>query len=115
MRVEIYYNLHKNLFSVRHKGKVIMHCHDAWVENATFVVRPAGNAKVRSTGQKNVHAFVRGDMCEEVFGLSGGTAVTYNPHKYTSFVVKGTDEPIQKSKFAVLHKPEMGSPSITAY
>ena len=46
MRVEVYYNLHKNLFSVRHKGKVIMHTYDVQITNPTFVVRPSGRAKV---------------------------------------------------------------------
>lgn len=115
MRVEVYYNLHKNLFSVRHKGKVIMHTYDVQITNPTFVVRPSGRAKVLAEGRKNVHAFVRGDMSEEVLGLSNGIAVTYNPYKYSCFVNKDTEEPVYQSKVAILHKPTVGSPTITAY
>jgi len=115
MRVEVYYNLHKHLFSVRHKGKVIAHTHDVNIMNPTYVVRPSGRAKVLSEGQKNVHAFIRGEMCEEIYGLKNGTAVTYNPYKYSHFVDKYTKEPIHESKIAILHKPIVGAPTITAY
>ena len=115
MHVEVYYNLHKNLFSVRHKGRVIMHTYDVHIMNPTYVVRPAGRAKVIAEGKKNVHAFIRGEMCEEIFGLDGGTSVTYNPYKYNSFVNKSTEAPIYQSKVAVLHKPDQGAPTITAY
>ena len=60
MKVEIYYNLHKNVFSVRHKGRVIQHTSMAVIKDAEYVVRPAGRAKVLREGKKNVHAFVRG-------------------------------------------------------
>ena len=61
MRVEVYYNLHKNVFSVRHKGRVIQHTKMAVIKDAEYVVRPAGRAKVLREGKKNVHAFVRGE------------------------------------------------------
>lgn len=92
-----------------------MHTCDVNIMNPTYVVRPAGRTKVLAEGKKNVHAFVRGDMCDEIFGLKNGTAVTYNPYKYSSFVNKYTDEPIHQSKVAILHKPKVGSPTITAY
>ena len=115
MRVEVYYNLHKNLFSVRHKGKVIAHTYDVNIMNPTYVVRPSGRAKVLAEGRKNVHAFIRGELCEEIFGLENGTAITYNPYKYSQFVNKSTEEPKHQSKVAILHKPTVGAPTITAY
>lgn len=63
MRVEIYWNLHRKCFSVRVGGRVVAHA-DAFImaRSVAFVVQPAGNAKVRRTGKKNVHAFVRGEL-----------------------------------------------------
>jgi hypothetical protein len=76
-----------------------------------FAVQPAGREKVRATGRKNVHAFVRGDLLTGIFhGLEviGGyparlagemmtdptmVEVTYNPYKYDTFVVKSTGQP----------------------
>ena len=46
MRVEIYFNLHKKVFSMRHKGKVIAHVCNATLKNVTYVVQPAGRARV---------------------------------------------------------------------
>ena len=62
MKVEVYYNLHRHLFSIRHKGKVIGHRRYVSLSDVTFAVQPAGRKKVLETGQKNVHAFVRGDV-----------------------------------------------------
>ena len=42
MRVEVYYNLHKNVFSVRHKGKVIAWGNRVTIENPEYVVREKG-------------------------------------------------------------------------
>tara|TARA_R110000796_G_scaffold187950_2_gene304861 strand:+ start:3707 stop:4051 length:345 start_codon:yes stop_codon:yes gene_type:complete len=112
MRVEVYYNLHKNLFSVRHKGRVINHFFNVTLENVTFAVQSAGNKKARLTGHKNVHAFVRGDMV--TVGDTEGTAVTYDPHKYTTFVDKETKAPRFKAKRVTLRKPAFRGPSIIA-
>jgi len=61
---EIYWNSHRKMFSVRHKGKVVGHAHSINIPNAKFVVQPAGQRRVRETGQKNIHAFVKGDEFE---------------------------------------------------
>ena len=60
-RHETYWNLHKDVFSVRVKGRVVQHIRSAFVRNVTFAVQPAGRAKVLLEQRKNVHAFVRGD------------------------------------------------------
>jgi len=64
MNVEIYFNLHKRVFSVRHKGRVIEHVKSAIVRRPKFVVQAAGRAKVLREKKKNVHAFVRGEWLE---------------------------------------------------
>ena len=63
-KIEVYRNLHKNCFSVRHKGKVVGYLYDdeqLALTNVKFVVQPAGRAKVLRENKKNVHAFVRGE------------------------------------------------------
>ena len=107
MRVEIYYNLHKHCLSVRNKGKVIAHVPSVLVKDASFVVQPAGRAKVLREKKKNVHAFVRGMNClDDSFtpALDGLTPVevTYNPYKYNSFVRRDNEQPIHTAKFAVI-------------
>lgn len=64
MTYEIYWNTHRDLFSVRQNGRVVGHAHSVNAFNARFVVQPAGQRKVRETGKKTVHAFVRTDELE---------------------------------------------------
>ena len=103
MKVDVYYNLHKKLFSIRHNGRVIKHTTHVDLVDATFVVQPAGRAKVLAEGKKNVHAFVRGTLAKEVQPLAAkGRQVTYNPYKYASFVDAITEEPISSTAHAAL-------------
>lgn len=100
-RVEVYFNLHKNMFSVRalegrHKGLVVAHASAVSLSNVTFSVRKAGRDKVIREKRKNVHAFVRGTW--ETFVADEGVGVTYNPYLYESFVIRETGEPIYKAK-----------------
>ena len=62
MRVEVYWNLRKNCYSVRDcsTGRVVEHTNSLWIRRPEFVVRRAGREKVLRDKQKNVHAFVRG-------------------------------------------------------
>ena len=119
MRVEVYYNLHKNVFSVRHKGKVIAWGNRVTIENPQYVVREKGRQKVLEEGRKNVHAFVRGTLSDiDIFNqecLSMPKEVIYNPYKYDSFVDGNTYQPINKSKWARLIKKDNEKPRILSY
>ena len=121
MRVEVYYNLHKHVFSVRHKGRVIAHTNAIQIKNAEYVVRKSGRQRVLKEGRKNVHAFVRGDMLEHeggAFDMSFsvlGDRVTYNPYKYKSFVYKDSEKPIHRSEWALLAKSDDSPPQIFSY
>ena len=94
MRVEVYRNLHKRCWSVRalegpQKGRVIAHEHDFILEACSYAVQPAGRDKVRRTGRKNVHAFIRGTLPSEPMVMWPGTrGVTYNPYKHDGFVLE---------------------------
>lgn len=100
-RVMVYYNLHKETFSISYLGKVIMHADYVKLEDVEFRVRPGGKEKVRDEKRKNVHAFVIGNLldycefpCERIEEPYGDLVATYNPYVHDSFVIKGTDEPI---------------------
>ena len=113
IRVEVYWNLHKRLFSVRalegeNKGRVIEHAYGVRLSDATFVSQPAGRERVRREGVKNVHAFVRGRM-EHYDGAdwwpgwpNARTGVTYHPYKYDTFVEVGTEEPVHKASTVLM-------------
>lgn len=62
MMGDIYWNSRKSLFSVKEKGKVILHTRSVFIENPKFVVYEAGRQRVIKKKQKNVPAFVRGEI-----------------------------------------------------
>lgn len=99
MNVQVYWNLHKNVWSVRHKGKVISHQGIICLSDVTFRVQPAGRDRVRREGKKNVHAFACGNY--EPAGSYRdnklGRNITYNPYKYDTFVYSDDLTPVQHS------------------
>ena len=104
-KVMVYYNLHKQTFSVTYDSKVIMHADYVKLGDVEFRVRKGGKEKVRSEKSKNVHAFVIGRLldyceypCDELPVTDSNRIVTYNPYKHDSFVYKQSEEPIYVAK-----------------
>ena len=97
-RVEVYWNLHKDCYSVRalsgpDKGRVVAHTDSVELCDVTFAVQLGGRNRVLSERRKNVHAFMRGKV---TIGLPDARyqVVTYNPYKYETFVDAATERPI---------------------
>jgi hypothetical protein len=119
MKVEVYFNLHKKVFSVRSTrlGRVILHTEQVHIKNPTFVVRQSGRKRVIAEGVKNVHAFVRGEIVlfDEIGSTVGPMSdLAYNPYKYDSFVCKDSMRPIRSATKAYLSLNTAGKPVITA-
>ena len=107
MRVEVYYNLHKKVFSIRSckTGRVVEHATNVCIDNAEFVVRQSGREQVLREQRKNVHAFVRGDWVKAT-KVTPNKIATYNPYKYDSFVNAVTEEPLHKTQSVHLYKQD---------
>lgn len=119
-KVDVYFNLHKKIFSVRHNGRVIEHTDAIQLRDVKYIVNVSGKRRVRKEKRKNVHAFVRGYICDsiikditewwmgspelEVINDSSYNRyeAKYNPYKYDSFVIGENDKPIHKSDYAYL-------------
>jgi hypothetical protein len=101
-RVQVYFNLHRKVWSVRQNGLVVAHVDSIVLRDPKYVVSAAGNKRVRSEKRKNVHAYISGYV-HEPRSLSifpeDIKLVTYNPYKHDSFVVEGSEEPIYNSEF----------------
>ena len=102
-KVRLYWNLHKKVWSLQSckTGRVVNHVDAFTLIDCKFVVRPAGQAKVRREGKKNVHAFAVGRPSLK-YGIAGSVtpnsrAVTYNPYKNDTFVFKDTGEPVTEA------------------
>lgn len=101
VRVEVYYNIHKNCLSLRPiPGGRVSHMTGIVLSDVKFAVQPAGREKVRQEKRKNVHAFVRGtfivdesrpgydDALLNIMSRPVVEEVTYNPYLYDLFVRK---------------------------
>lgn len=110
MKVKVYWNLAKRVYSVQHKGKVIAHRDTMCLMNVHFNVSEAGRRRVLKKKSKNVHAFVVGTWIEEQkyadalgFVCSDmGTEITYDPYKYETFVTKTDYSPILTASFVFM-------------
>lgn len=108
MRVDVYWNLHKDTFSVRategpQRGKVIKHTDRVALADAIFVVRDKARLAVRAGAPRTVHAWIRGTLLEfhpaslwPKFALKHDCgavhSVTYNPKRDDGFVLRDKPE-----------------------
>ena len=109
MRVFVYFNLHKKCFSIKalegdRKGRVVAHSTTVLLESCKFKVSEAGRQRVLREKRKNVHAgvtgvWINGDRVESHYEFLSivGRQVTYNPYKYSSFVIKATEQTVDKA------------------
>jgi hypothetical protein len=125
--VEVYYNLTRRVFSVRSRKSGLVTGHHRVVVfpfGATMAVQKAGRVKVIETGQKNVHAFIRGDTpelgddaadwAEWAAGMQGAELVTYNPKKADTFTLRRTGAPIHEAHAVVMIAELDKAPQIIA-
>lgn len=93
----MYRNLNSNCWSLKHRGKVIGHHKAIVLNNCEFRVSKKGRQRVLKEKVKNVHAYVAAESYEQLNDHHNGVErvkLTYNPYKYSTFVVKETGEPI---------------------
>lgn len=98
MRVMVYRNLHKALWSIMalegpEYGRVIDRSDTVLLRDVTARVRESGRLKVIAENRKNVHAGIIGQLeSTEPQPWDGGARVTYNPMTDTTFVYAGEGE-----------------------
>ena len=118
-RVNVYFNLHKRLFSVTQGGIVQFHSDAITIMDARFLVGKAGQAKVRQTGRKNVHAKVSGYVAD--YGVSdlipsmvdNWRKAYYNPYETDTFIDYADRIPLNKADVVKLSMANaIGRPSI---
>ena len=125
MKVFVYFNLHKKLFSVKalegpEKGRVIAHKELLTLTNATPKVSEKGRQRVLQERRKNVHAGIVGEWepIDPDFYVPASALfcirdeVTYNPYKYKTFVYKRNEQEFNGSEYVVMCASDR---SITSY
>ena len=114
----VYKNLHNGMWSVQSKGEngFRVSCHKETVElnDVSFIVYEAGRQRVLATKQKQVHAYVQGNVVETVkTKKSNGVQhslfetwvrVSYNPYKGGYFFRCDNGERIDRATRVVMTK-----------
>lgn len=100
-KVKVYRNLTKRCYSIQQAGRVVGHCAGFRLNLVGFQVSEAARQRVISTGRKNVHAYIVGNLLSysqslDLVGLykhypDKFNAITYNPYKYNSFIYKDNE------------------------
>jgi hypothetical protein len=106
VKVGVYFNLHKNCFSVisREKynyGKILFHSNYIDLKDVNFKVRQAGRSKVIKEQRKNVHAFCYGKIFTGN-NIMVNKAVSYNPYKAPHFFSVNDNKQIDKSDYLMM-------------
>lgn len=107
--VDVYRNVNKKgvVYSIRQDGYVVAHATELALVNAEFIVKEAGRKRVRKTGRKNVHAWVRGELLRKLEPSENSalrTRVLYNPKKNDGFVLKDGRLAIKSAPLVLLNE-----------
>lgn len=106
MKVFVYFNLHKKMWSIRaqegpYKNRVIAHRDSLSLTDVVFKVSEAGRQRVIKEQRKNVHAGAVGQWSERNEMDSKARAIAYDPYRYPTFVYRDTKDPITSASRAV--------------
>lgn len=106
-RVDVYKNIQDECISIMSResgtdeyGSVIGHTDFALLTDVDFVVQNCGQQKVRDTEQKNVHAFVRGEMVAT--GLDAEMEWNMMVRLFENDIVNVTYDPYETDHFEVV-------------
>ncbi|MEE9126265.1 MAG: hypothetical protein V3U11_03925 [Planctomycetota bacterium] len=120
MRVEVYWNTRRKLYSIRamegpDKGRVIDHDDLVELKDVSFHVSEPGRLRVVRSGRKNLHATVRGEWMEprsRPLGMGDPTHVRYNPMHDKGFQHEG--QVVKKATWVLMYRSGRSS-RIAAY
>lgn len=118
MKVFVYYNLHKKLWSIKalegpSKNKVVYHAHRVELWKVVPKVSQAGRLRVLRDRCKNVHAGLQGTLasytpCPRLI-LKGDDweAITYNPYLYETFVYSKDEKEFTGARSCIMEGREV--------
>jgi len=105
--VDVYRNLLRHTVSIRSRGKLVAWSNDVTVTDVMFRVQPAGIARIRRQGQREVIAFARGNATAHPGPVAipeGAVRVYFNPFEHDAFVLAdGT--PVRSADLLIVASP----------
>ena len=105
-RVYVYWNLHKDLFSVRQRRIVQAHATRVQLQDVLFKVSEAGRQRVLREKRKNVHAGLQGgwiglERSGALWKTRGWRRITYDPYQFDHFVTANGHRAVVGAKAVV--------------
>jgi hypothetical protein len=111
--VKVYWNLHRDCYSIQQDGLVVAHADQVELRDVDFKVSETGRQRVLKERRKNVHAFVVG-FVDDALTRYWDVKIVYNPYKYNSFRLWTDDRVTVKSAEAVILRIRNGRGDILA-
>jgi len=108
MRVRVYYNLTKHIWSVQKHipgtgWRVAGHLKSLALDNVKTVVNDYGQQQTRAEGKKYVHAFLEGDICTCAFKRTPShRRIRYQPQFDNTFMWEHNNKVFTSSRQVVL-------------
>jgi len=105
-KVKVYWNLHKNCFSVKQDGIVMAHADWMCMRDVEFKVSQKGRERVLREKRKNVHAYAVGYISSVIDNDNEPGEeyrVTYNPYENETFVTFADGWEVNLASTATLH------------
>ena len=106
--VEVYFNLHKHVFSIRDKKTklVLAHAENVLLKNVTFKVSQKGREKTVASKQKGVHAFLVGEFVSSkaTSPSEKWKSAYYNPYLTETFIDFHSKETLTDAAFVYCEK-----------
>lgn len=106
MRVRVYWNVHRGVWSILAHGpkgwRLADHSPDLALQDARFLVSAAGRARCLRLGKKVVHAYVEGNLVEGPgYALPGldWPGVRYNPRRGPAYFHTAEGERVDRADF----------------
>lgn len=99
--VYIYRNLHRKgkVYSIMQNTVVVGHCENLNLTEATFIINKAGKKKAIETKIRNVHAFIKGFICNaENIDEQDFVKLYYHPFEQFGFHI-GDYKDINSARF----------------
>jgi len=87
---DVYWNSTRKKWSLRRQGRVAAHATSLALRGCTFHIQPGAQARVRSSGKKEVHAWIRGEVVadhQHLIRVLDGNEIIYNPVTCDSFLL----------------------------
>jgi len=101
--VWVHRNLQRKCYSVKHKNVLVAHCDFVVLDCVEFRIWKGSQARARSHGQRNVHAFAVGILMPHEIGMCQ-EPISYHYQRNDTFVSLLTSDPVLKAPRVELRK-----------